>query len=110
MFALALWNQVLSKPRITDNLSKVINTKISTILEAIKDQTSQLQAVAARVGEAEKHIADVEAAATSSEGRLAHLEKPVHACWNTRMISTTEVTGATYPSSAYPKAQRARPQ
>ncbi|KAE8299867.1 hypothetical protein D5F01_LYC02285 [Larimichthys crocea] len=64
--------------RITDNLTKVIDTKISTVLEAIKEQTSQIQAVVARVGEAEKRIADVEAAATSSEARLAHLEKQVH--------------------------------
>lgn len=64
--------------RITDNLTKVIDTKISTVLEAIKEQTSQIQAVAARVGEAEKRIADVEVAATSSEARLAYLEKQVH--------------------------------
>ena len=61
--------------RITDNLTKVIDTKISTVLEAIKEQTSQLQAVAVRVGEAEKRIADVEAAATSSEAKLASLQK-----------------------------------
>ncbi len=64
--------------RITDNLIKVIDTKISTVLEAIKEQTSQLQAVAARVGEAEKWIADVETAATSSKMKLAHLKKQVH--------------------------------
>ena len=40
--------------RVTDNLTKVIDTKISTVLQALKEQTSQLQAVAAQVGEAEK--------------------------------------------------------
>lgn len=43
--------------RITDNLTKVIDAKIATVLEAIKEQTSQLQA-------AKKRIADVEAVAT----------------------------------------------
>lgn len=64
--------------RITDNLTKVIDSKISTVLEAIKEQTSQLQAVATRVGEAEKRIADVEATATSSEAKLTRLEKQVN--------------------------------
>ena len=69
---------VQAPDRITDNLTKVIDTKISTVLEAIKEQTSQLQAVAPRVAEAEKRIADVEAAATSSEAKLASLQKQVH--------------------------------
>lgn len=63
--------------RITDNLTKVIDTKISTVLDAIKEQTAQLQAVVTRVSEAEKRIADVEAVATSSEAKVAHLEKQV---------------------------------
>lgn len=67
--------------RITNNLTKVIDTKISAVLHAIKEQTSQLQAVVARVGEAEKRIADVEATTTSSEAKLAHLEKQVHDMW-----------------------------
>lgn len=40
--------------KITDNLTKVIDTKVATVLEAIRDQTSQLRAVATRVEEAEK--------------------------------------------------------
>ena len=64
--------------RITDHFTKVIDTKISTVLDAIKEQTSQLQAASARVGEAEKRIADVEATVTSSEAKLALLEKQVH--------------------------------
>lgn len=64
--------------RITANLTKVIDSKISTVLEAIKEQTSQLQTVATRVGEAEKRIADVEATATSSEAKLTRLEKQVN--------------------------------
>lgn len=67
--------------RITDKVTKVLDTKIATVLEAIKEQTSQLQAVAARVGEAEKRIANVEAVATLSEAKLAHLEKQVHDMW-----------------------------
>lgn len=63
--------------KITDNLTKVIDTKVATVLEAIKDQTSQLQAVATRVDEAEKRIADVEVVATSSEAKIAFLEKQV---------------------------------
>lgn len=35
--------------RIIDNLTKVIDTMISSILEAIEEQTSQLQVVAARL-------------------------------------------------------------
>ena len=60
--------------RITDNLTKVIDTKISTVLEDIKEQTSQLQAVAARIVEVEKQIADVEGAATSSEAKFTSLQ------------------------------------
>lgn len=67
--------------KITDKLTKVTDTKISTVLEAIKEQTSQLQAVAARVGGAEKWIADAETAVTSSKMKLAHIQKQVHDMW-----------------------------
>ncbi|KAE8282564.1 hypothetical protein D5F01_LYC19975 [Larimichthys crocea] len=51
----------------------------SDIVQALDRITDNLtKAVVARVGEAEKRIADVEAAATSSEARLAYLEKQVH--------------------------------
>lgn len=62
-------------------VTKVIDTKISSGPEAIKEQTSQLQAVAARVGEAERRIADMEAAATSSEVKLTRLKKQVQDMW-----------------------------
>lgn len=64
--------------RVTDNLTKVIDSKISTVLEAIKKQTSQLQAIATRMNEAEKWIANVEDTATLSEAKLAQLEKQIH--------------------------------
>ena len=63
---------------ITDNLTKVIDAKISTVLDAIKEQTSQIQAVATRMEEAEKRIVDVEETALASEARIASLEKQVH--------------------------------
>lgn len=63
--------------RVTDNLTKVIDSKISTVLEAIKEQTSQLQAISARMNEAEKRIADVEDTATLSEAKLAQFEKQI---------------------------------
>lgn len=59
------------------SLTKVIDKKISTVLEAIKEQTSQIQAVATRVEEAEQRIVDVEEAAVSSEARITALEKQV---------------------------------
>lgn len=50
----------------------------ATVLEAIKKQTSQLQLVAIRVGDAEKQIAGVVDVATSSVLRVAFFEKQVH--------------------------------
>lgn len=40
--------------KITDNLTKVIDTKAATVLEATKEQTLLLQADATCIGEAEK--------------------------------------------------------
>lgn len=62
---------------ITDNLTKVIDTKIATVLDAIKEQTSEIQAIATRIEEAEKRILDVEEAALASDARIASLEKQV---------------------------------
>lgn len=69
---------VQAMDRITDNPTKITNAKISTVLEAIKEQTSQLQWVATWIGKVEKWIADVEAAATSLEVKLTHLLKKMH--------------------------------
>ncbi len=43
-----------------DGITKALDTKVTTVLDAIKEQTSQLQAVTVWVGEAEKQIADVD--------------------------------------------------
>lgn len=52
---------------------------VATVLEAIMEQTCQLQVVTAWVREAEKQIADTEAVAASSDARLAPLENQVQA-------------------------------
>ena len=70
-------NIIQALDNITDKLTMVIDTKVSTVLEAIKEQTAQLQAIAARVGEAEKRISDVEDTTIASEARIASLEKQV---------------------------------
>lgn len=63
--------------KINDNLTRVIDTKVATVLEATKEQTSQLQAVATGIDDAQKRIADVEQVATSSETKIAPLQKQV---------------------------------
>ncbi len=50
--------QVLDK--LTENITKVIDEKVNTVLSAINDQTVQFQALVDRVGEAEERIAGVE--------------------------------------------------
>lgn len=62
---------------LSDNLTKAIDTKISTVLDAIKEQTSQIQAVATRIEEAERRLLDAEESAIASEARIASLEKQV---------------------------------
>lgn len=51
--------------------------KFTTVLEAIKEQTSQIHAVATRVEEAEMRILDVEETTVASEAKIAALEAQV---------------------------------
>ncbi|MEQ2165824.1 hypothetical protein GOODEAATRI_021204 [Goodea atripinnis] len=62
---------------LTENLTRVFDVKIATVLEAINKQTAQMIAVDARVEEAEQRIADVETVATDSETNIADMEKQI---------------------------------
>lgn len=70
-------NIIQALDNITGSLTKVINTKITTVLDAIKEQTSKIQAVDTRIEEPEKGIVDVEETVVASKARIASLEKQV---------------------------------
>lgn len=62
---------------MTENIMCAMDTKISTVLEAIHDQTVQLQAMSQRIGDAEERIAAVETLTSSVDVKTAALEKQV---------------------------------
>lgn len=64
--------------KMTDNITKGINVKIGTVLEAIAGHSVELQKVVKRVDEAEGRIATVETLTTSMDTRIKTLEKQVH--------------------------------
>lgn len=70
-------NILKAMDNITENITKVLNAKIDTVLAAIKDQTTQIQALGARVCEAEDRIASVETVADSLQSKVTRLEKQV---------------------------------
>lgn len=63
--------------RMTDNITKVIDVKIRTVLEAIAGHSAELQRVVKRVDEAEGRIATVETSTTSMDTKIKALEKQV---------------------------------
>lgn len=63
--------------RMTDNITKVIDVKIRTVLEAIAGHSAELQRVVKRVDEAEGRIATVETSTTSMDTKINALEKQV---------------------------------
>ncbi|KAM9404076.1 LOW QUALITY PROTEIN: purine nucleoside phosphorylase 4b [Salvelinus alpinus] len=63
--------------KMTDNITKVIDVKIRTVLEAIAGHSAELQRVVKRVDEAEGRIATVEASTTSMDTKMKALEKQV---------------------------------
>lgn len=60
--------------RMTDNITKVIDVKIGTVLEAIAGHSAELQRVVKRVDEAEGRIATVETSTTSMDTKIKALE------------------------------------
>lgn len=67
--------QVLDK--LTENITKVIDEKVNTVLSAINDQTVQFQALVDRVGEAEERIVGVENSTECLQATVADLQKKV---------------------------------
>ena len=63
--------------KMTDNITKVINVKIRTVLEAIAGHSAEIQRVVKRVGEAEGRIAAVDTSTTSMDAKIKALEKQV---------------------------------
>lgn len=63
--------------RMTDNITKVIDVKIRTVLEAIAGHAAELQRVVKCVDEAEGRIATVETSTTSMDTKINALEKQV---------------------------------
>lgn len=70
------FTQALDK--LTENITKVIDEKVNTVLSAINDQTVQFQALVERVGEAEERIAGVENSTESLHATVAVLQKKVN--------------------------------
>lgn len=69
------FSQALDK--LTENITKVIDEKVNTVLAAINDQTVQFQALVERVGQAEERIAGVENSTESLQATMADLQKKV---------------------------------
>jgi hypothetical protein len=63
--------------KLSENITKVIDAKINTVLAAIRDQTTQIQALGTRVGEAEDRIAGIETTTESLQAKVTSLEKQV---------------------------------
>ncbi|KAK7881680.1 hypothetical protein WMY93_030089 [Mugilogobius chulae] len=63
--------------KVTHNLTKVFEAQIATVLGAIREQTSDIQAISTRIDVAEERIAGVETLANSSEAKLASMEKQI---------------------------------
>lgn len=63
--------------KLTENITKVIDEKVNTVLSAINDQTVQFQALVERVGEEEERIAGVENSTECIQATVADLQKKV---------------------------------
>lgn len=100
------FNTLQAMDRITDNITKVIDAKVDTVLAAIRDQTTQIQALGVRVGEAEDQITSVETTTDSLHAKMTHLEKQVGQCRNILMTWTIVGADAMYVWLDYLKVQR----
>ncbi|ROL42990.1 hypothetical protein DPX16_5543 [Anabarilius grahami] len=63
--------------KLTENITKVIDEKVNTVLAAINYQTVQFQALVERVGQAEERIAGVENSTESLRATVVDLQKKV---------------------------------
>lgn len=61
--------------KITDKITKSLDAKVDTVLAAIREQTSQMQALAARVVDAETRISGVEDTTDALQAKVTQLEK-----------------------------------
>ncbi|RXN07809.1 LINE-1 type transposase domain-containing 1 [Labeo rohita] len=70
-------NLIQAMKSMTDNIVAVIDAKISTVLEAIDNQSSKIQSIVQRVQEAENRIDVTETTCTANETKIQLLEKRV---------------------------------
>ena len=63
--------------KITDSITNSLDAKVDIVLAAIHEQTSRIQALATRVGDAETRISNVEDTADVLQAKVAQLEKQV---------------------------------
>lgn len=70
-------NILLALSQITDNITKSFDAKVDTVLAAIHDQTSQVQALGARVEEAETRISTVEDTMQNLHAKVRKLETQI---------------------------------
>lgn len=68
---------LLALSKITDNITKSLDTKIDIMLAAIREQTSQIQALRTRVRDAETRISDVEDTTNVLQAKVTKLEKQI---------------------------------
>lgn len=70
-------NILAALSKITDSITTLLDVKVDTVLAAIREQTSRIQALATRVGDAETRISGVEDTAGVLQAKVAQLEKQV---------------------------------
>ncbi|KAL4003935.1 alpha-2-macroglobulin-like protein [Sarotherodon galilaeus] len=70
-------NILAALSKITDSITTLLDVKVDTVLAAIREQTSRIQALATRVGDAETRISGVEDTADVLQSKVAQLEKQV---------------------------------
>lgn len=70
-------NLMQAMKSMADDIVAVIDAKISTVLEAIDNQSSKIQSIVQRVQEAEDRIEVTETACTANETKIQHLEKQI---------------------------------
>ena len=68
---------LLALSKITDNITKLLDVKVNTVLAVIHEQTSQIQALATRVDDAETRISGVEDTMDVLQAKVTKLEKQI---------------------------------
>ena len=63
---------------VSDNITKSLDVKMNTVLAAIREQTSQIQALATWVGDAETRISGVEDTSDVLQAKVTKLEKQIN--------------------------------